>query len=88
MGHLARRFEADGIATVIIAAEPFHVRLEAMTLPRLLLTPHVIGRVLGAPGDRARQTEVLMQALALLEQPARLATVRFPDEYRPPAPSK
>lgn len=67
MGHLARLLEKGGIATVVIAARPFRRRLLAMSLPRLVLTPHPMGRVLGAPGDAERQRTVLSAALELLE---------------------
>ena len=52
---------------MIIAAQPFRRRLLAMSLPRLVLTPHPMGRVLGAPGDADRQKTVLSAALELLE---------------------
>ena len=67
MGHLARLLEDGRIATVVVAARPFHRRLLAMSLPRLVLTPHPMGRVLSAPGDIARQREVILAALELLE---------------------
>ena len=68
VGHVARLMEEAGIATVVIAADAFRPRLEAMALPRLLLTPHPMGRVLGAPGDVERQTEVLEMALRFLDE--------------------
>jgi hypothetical protein len=61
-------FEADGLPTVIIAARPFAVRLENMSVPRLLITPHPMGRVLGAPGDTEKQRRVVEAALDLLEE--------------------
>lgn len=70
MGHVARLLEAQGIATVVIAVAAFRERLEAMSLPRLVITPHLMGRPLGMPGDAARQRAVLLAALALLENAA------------------
>lgn len=68
VGHVARMLEEAGIATVIIAAEAFRDRLEAMRVPRLLTTPHWMGRPLGRPGDVATQRETLRKALAQLER--------------------
>lgn len=67
MGHLARILEDGGITTVVVAARPFRRRLLAMSLPRLVLTPHPMGRVLSAPGDAARQQAVILAALELLQ---------------------
>jgi hypothetical protein len=67
VGHLARLLEGAGIATVIIAARAFRRRLEAMTLPRVLITPHLMGRPLGAPGDHETQQLAVVTALQLLQ---------------------
>jgi len=67
VGHLARIFEDSGLSTVIVAAQPFGERLQAMAVPRLLLTPFPMGRVFGPPGDVAGQVEILEAALKLLE---------------------
>jgi len=67
VGHLARLLEAGGISTVVIGVAAFRPRMMAMSLPRLVATPHLMGRPIGAPGDRAGQREVLRAALALLE---------------------
>ena len=67
VGHVARLLEAAGVPTVIIAVAAFAFRMEKMMLPRLVKTPHPMGRPLGAPGDRARQRESLLAALKLLE---------------------
>ncbi|MEW5830253.1 MAG: hypothetical protein AB1846_15280, partial [Chloroflexota bacterium] len=59
-------------------------RLAAMRLPRLVITPHPMGRTLGAPGDHATQGRVLRAALDLLEQakgPREI--VDLPGNYRP-----
>lgn len=75
VGHVARLLEEAGIATVIVASDAFRARLESMAVPRLLVTPHPMGRPLGPPGDHARHREVLRAALALLERGERSGTV-------------
>ena len=75
MGHVARLLEATGIATVIIAARAFRPRLKNMTLPRVLITPHLMGRPLGAPGARTRQRDVILAALDLLENAQQVGTI-------------
>lgn len=60
--------EQDGIPTVIVAIRAFQDLLVAMSPPRLLITRHLMGRPLGAPGDRSMQREVLLKALRLLER--------------------
>jgi hypothetical protein len=66
-GHVARLLEANDIPTVMIAIKAFLPRLEPMKIPRLVITPHPMGRTLGAPGDRQRQRHTLVVALKLLE---------------------
>lgn len=84
MGHVARLLEAAGIATVIVAARAFEPRLKAMRLPRVLLTPHLMGRPIGPPLNRTRQRETLLAALQLLEQAGQAETIRYlPGTYRP-----
>ena len=68
VGHLARIFESAGISTVVIGIQAFCVRLEAMRLPRLLLTPYLLGRTLGVPHDTTGQFRVLRMALRLLDE--------------------
>jgi hypothetical protein len=67
VGHVARLLETAGIATVIVAAKAFRPRMEVMPLPRLLLTPHLMGRPLGPAGDTEQQRTVLHAAFNLLE---------------------
>ena len=76
MGHIARLLEAAGIATVIVGIRAFRPRLEVMTLPRVLVTPHLMGRTMGAPGDRDRQRSTVEAALKLLEEAERAGTFR------------
>ena len=65
-GHVARVAEEAGIATVVIAAETFRDRLEALKVPRLLSTPFWMGRPLGRAGDGESQRRTLLAALELL----------------------
>ena len=67
VGHIARLLEAAGTPTVIVAVRSFRKRLEMMTVPRALLTPYLMGRPIGRPGDREEQKRVLQAALQLLE---------------------
>ena len=66
VGHVARVAEEAGIATVVIAAETFRDRLEALKVPRLLSTPFWMGRPLGRAGDGESQRRTLLAALELL----------------------
>lgn len=66
VGHVARLLEEAGIPTVIITAAPFRDRLEAMSLPRVLVTPNLMGRPVGLPNDVEGQRTVLLAALELL----------------------
>lgn len=68
VGHIARVFEAAGIPTVIVGIQAFRARLAAMQVPRLLLTPHLLGRTLGKPGDASGQLRVVRATLKLLEE--------------------
>ncbi len=84
VGHVARLLEEAGIATVIIAVRAFEVRMRMMTLPRVLLTPHLMGRPLGPPGNEARQLETIAAALKLLEGATAAGTVEtLPGGYLP-----
>jgi hypothetical protein len=66
VGHVARALEAAGIPTVVVFIRAFrHVAL-AMTVPRAVVTPHLMGRTVGPPGDRRRQREVVYAALRVL----------------------
>ena len=84
VGHLARLLEASGIPTVIIAVKAFQARLNGMTVPRLLLTPHLMGWPIGAPGDKERQRETIRSAFQLLEQARHPGSVKeLSGRYRP-----
>jgi len=80
VGHIAREFEQAGISTVIIAVRPFLKRLEIMSLPRVLITDNLIGRVLGTPGNSAYQHSVIREALNLLTSAQKNGTIVFSKE--------
>lgn len=63
---LARFFEAQGFATLLITNMPYWA--EKIGVPRTLAVEHPFGQPLGKPGDRHRQRQVLLQAIAILEQ--------------------
>lgn len=79
VGHIARTFETAGIPTVVIAVKSFETRMKMMALPRVLLTPELMGRPLGDPFDKSRQKTILKQALALLEDAEKNGTIRNSD---------
>ena len=84
VGHVARAFEEAGISTVALTAMPFHHVAERMNPPRVLITPHISGRTISAPGDVARQREVLLAAFMLLEEATEGGTLRTMEgKYRP-----
>jgi hypothetical protein len=67
VGLVARALEAAGIPTVCVAVRAFRHRMEELGVPRVLLTPHLMGRTIGPVGDRERQRAVVTAALDLLE---------------------
>ncbi|MCG8685457.1 MAG: hypothetical protein MI892_11315 [Desulfobacterales bacterium] len=67
VGHIARGFEAEGLPTVVIAVKAFETKLKNMGLPRVLLTPEVMGRPMGDPFDKDTHINYLTSALKLLE---------------------
>ncbi|WP_420641656.1 hypothetical protein [Candidatus Leptofilum sp.] len=75
VGHVARVFEAAGLPTITIAVAAFAGRLEPMQVPRLLLTPFLMGRPLGQPNDDETQRDVLRTGLRLLETAVATPTV-------------
>jgi len=67
---------------VIIAVKAFQSRLMAMTPPRVVFTPHPMGRPLGAPFDKGRHRETIHAALYLLENATEAGTqVTLPGYY-------
>jgi len=65
---------------VVIAVKAFENQLKKMALPRVLLTPHLMGRPVGKVNDAARQKAVVLQALELLET----ATAPCQADYKEP----
>lgn len=63
LGHI---LEAAGIATVAIGLVPQHVK--TIRPPRALVVPFDLGRPFGAPNNVALQRDVLIAALALLDE--------------------
>lgn len=77
MGHIARAMESVGIPTVIVAMQAFQSRIEAMSVSRLLLTHHPMGKPLGMPFDHDEHIRILREALQLLSDAEELGTTRF-----------
>lgn len=75
VGHIARGLEEAGMPTVIVAVKSFRTRMEMMSLPRVLLTNNLLGRVLGNPFDEDSQKKVLRQALSLLREATKNGTI-------------
>jgi hypothetical protein len=69
--------EAAGIATVVIAVAAFQDRLAAMRLPRLVVTPYLMGRPLGMPDRQGQQRATLTAALNLLERATQPQTIHL-----------
>jgi hypothetical protein len=68
VGHVARAIEESGTPTVVVMVKAFGHVAERMSLPRVVLTPHPMGRPFGAAGDIETQREVLDAALDLLDR--------------------
>ncbi len=77
VGHVARLIEEAGIATVIIASRVFETRMRMMTLPRVLLTPYLLGRPVGPVGNLNRQRATVLAALDLLDTARQVGTIRM-----------
>ncbi|NOX33305.1 MAG: hypothetical protein GXP56_06150 [Deltaproteobacteria bacterium] len=67
VGHVARALEEAKIATVIVAVKSFEARMRMMSLPRVLLTPQLMGRPIGGPFDEKLQVKIIKAAIQLLE---------------------
>ena len=75
VGHVARLLEEAGIPTVVVASEIFSKQLEAMSLPRVLLTPFLMGRPIGQPNDQDGQMAIIKKGLNLLERAEKSGTM-------------
>jgi len=58
--------ESAGMPTVVVATAAFESPLRKMMLPRVLLTPFLMGRPMGPVGHIQTQRNVLQAALDLL----------------------
>ena len=67
VGHLARTFEKSGIPTISFGIMAFKNRMIPMSIPRLVLTPELLGKTLGKPNDKKSQLRYLEAGLNLLE---------------------
>ena len=67
VGHLARAFEQAGIPTVSFGIMAFKNRMIPMAIPRLVITPELLGKTLGKPNDKLTQLKYLKAGLDLLE---------------------
>ncbi len=67
VGHIARAFESAGIPTIAFGVQAFKSRMVPMRLPRLVLTPELMGKTLGMPNDVLTQRRYLEMGLNLLE---------------------
>lgn len=81
VGHIARSFEQSGIPTVAFGITAFKSRMLPMAIPRLVITPELLGKTLGKPNDKKSQLKYLEAGLDLLENaPAGNSTVVIENE--------
>jgi hypothetical protein len=83
VGHVARALEESGIATVVVYIRAFRHLAAAMTIPRTLVTPHLMGRTMGPPGAIETHRQVLEVALRLTESATSAGTIV---DVTPPMP--
>jgi len=84
VGHVARAIEESGTPTVVVMVKAFAHVAERMSLPRVVVTPHPMGRPFGAAGDVETQSEVLDAALDLLDRATNGGTILEVDtRFRP-----
>jgi hypothetical protein len=81
VGALAHYLEQEGIATTQISLVREHSA--AISPPRTLWVPFILGRPFGVPGDAGFQQRVLLAALRLLEAPAGPVLVDYPEDAPP-----
>jgi len=77
VGHAARLAEASGIPTVGVAVAAFEQPLKKMALPRILLTPFIMGRPVGPIGDARTRRGVQQAALDMLKSAERPTVTRY-----------
>jgi len=76
VGLVARALEQAGIPTVSIFVAAFRHVAGRLRLPRVLVTPHLMGRTVGPVGDPDTQRRVVRAALDLLVSAPGPETVR------------
>jgi hypothetical protein len=81
VGLVARALEAAGVPTVSVFVRAFRHTAVKLRVPRVLVTPHLMGRTIGPVNDRVRQREVVEAALRLLEDAEGPGTL---SEFAPP----
>jgi hypothetical protein len=82
VGHVARIFEGAGLPTSVIMVRAFRHVADEMSLPRVVVTRHPMGRPLGAIGDHARHRRVVITALELFDSAASSTLVELPEPFR------
>ena len=60
---------------MVVAVKAFENRLRKMVVPRVLLTPFLMGRPMGKLGDLETQQAILTQAVSLSEKAEQGGTV-------------
>ncbi|CAN5884567.1 hypothetical protein BH23ACT8_BH23ACT8_09590 [soil metagenome] len=76
VGLVARALEAVGIPTVSVFVRAFRHTAVQLQVPRVLVTPHLMGRTIGPVGDHVRQRQVVEAALRLLVEATQPATIQ------------
>jgi len=83
VGHTDRVLEEAGITTVCVFIRAFRHQAELLKPPRSLITRHILGRTIGAPGDAERQRQVVRTALGLLDTARSPGTIEeFNEPFR------
>ncbi len=57
-----------GISTVVVYIRAFRHHAVNLKVPRVVVTPNILGRTIGKVGDDEGQRRVVREALRLLEQ--------------------
>jgi hypothetical protein len=76
VGLVARALEAAGIPTVSVFIRAFRHTAVKLQVPRVLVTPHLMGRTIGPAGDQSRQRAVVEATLQVLQDAQVGATIQ------------
>lgn len=68
VGHTARVLEEAGISTVAIFIRAFRHQAVNLKVPRVVVTPNILGRTVGKVRDVQGQEKIVRLALRLLEE--------------------